>query len=138
MLRYCAFVRTWGLAIRSAIIHSNFKITGMVRETRQLIASQHPGRRSGDVQLHELLGTRYAVQHEKMMPNLTQRRLKNQRKLRLCVRPKRKLNTLHYWLIVQLRYGSLERFNEVQRSISEVAQLMRLTYRTVQYILQRF
>ena len=110
----------------------------MVRETRQLIASQHPGRRPGDVQLHELLGTRYAVQHEKMMPNLTQRRLKNQRKLRLCVRPKRKLNTLHYWLIVQLRYGSLERFNEVQRSISEVAQLMRLTYRTVQYILQRF
>ena len=77
MLRYCAFVRTWGLAIRSAISKTNLKLHRMVRETRQLIASQHPGRRPGNVQLHELLGTRYAVQHEKMMPNLTQRRLKN-------------------------------------------------------------
>ena len=37
-----------------------------------------------------------------------------------------------------LYFGSVEKFDEVQRSITEVAKLVKLSYRTVQYILERF
>ena len=41
-------------------------------------------------------------------------------------------------MIVMLYFGSVEKFDEVQRSITEVAKLVKLSYRTVQYILERF
>ena len=37
-----------------------------------------------------------------------------------------------------LYFGSVEKFDEVQRSITEVAKLVKLSYRTVYYILERF
>ncbi len=74
------------------------------------------------------------------MPSMKQLRRKRESKLRerLVLRLKRKLKSMHYLLIVLLHFGLVEEFAEPQRTVAEVSRLVKLPYRTVQYVVQRF
>ena len=73
----------------------------------------HPGRRPGLAQLQELLQDRYDIQNDAVMPLMKELRRKRDAKLkeRLLIRPKRRLKSMHYWLLVMLYFGSIEDFS---------------------------